>query len=369
MTVGRPADLAVVGAGPAGRALAHRALAAGLRVSLVDPAPTKRWTATYGMYDDDCPPWLDSEAIVASASSFTVYTPDCRVIDRGYVVLDSVRLQQLLSIEGATVTAARARTVSATAIVCDDGSVVRARHVVDARGTGHVDRSRLPRQTAVGAVIDSSERDVVLMDWRPVGGNGGPSFSYRVPLGDGRRLVEETCLAGLPPVPVVDLAVRNIDRGGTSRIDEHVDFPMLVSSRPWRLRAGDALRFGAAGGLMNPATGYSVAQSLAAADVLVDAIVAGRDPHRALWTGRARLAFRLRRLGLGVLLRLTAEELIMFFDAFFQLDPRVQRGYLSARDDAAGVLRAMWSVYRRLPVPLRLRVAAHSIRHICERKV
>ncbi|GAC79439.1 lycopene beta-cyclase [Gordonia malaquae] len=367
MTGGRPADVAVVGVGPAGRALAHRALVAGLRVGVVDPSPTKAWTATYGMYTDDCPPWLAAVAIAASAPSFTVFTPERRVVDRGYVVLDSVRLQESLAIDGATVTTARARQVTATEVVCDDGTVVRARHVVDARGPVAVDLAGLPRQTAAGTVIDSAERDVVLMDWRPVGDHSGPSFSYRVPLGDGRRLVEETCLAGRPPVPVADLAVRNIRRGVESRVDEHVDFPMLVSSRPWRHTPGGAFRFGAAGGMMNPATGYSVAQSLAAADVLVDAIVAGRNPHRALWTGRARLAFRLRRLGLGVLLRLTAEELIMFFDAFFELDPRVQRGYLSARDDAAGVLRAMWSVYRRLPVPLRLRVAGHSIRHICAR--
>ena len=369
MTAGRPVDLAVVGAGPAGRALAHRALAAGLRVSLVDPSPTKAWTATYGMYADDCPSWLEPKSIAATASSFAVFTPERRVVQRGYVVLDSGRFQRSLSIDGATVTAARAQTVSATEVTCDDGAVIRARFVVDARGAFLVDLAGLTRQTAAGAFINSAERDVVLMDWRPVSDGDGPSFSYRVPLGDGRRLVEETCLAGRPPVSVADLAVRNADRGGATRIDEHVDFPMLVSSRPWRHRPGDALRFGAAGGMMNPATGYSVAQSLAAADVIVESVIAGRSPHAALWTRRARLAFRLRRLGLGVLVRLTVEDLIMFFDAFFRLEPDVQRGYLSTRDDAVGVLRAMWSVYRVLPCRLRLRVGAHSIRHIFFRNV
>jgi lycopene beta-cyclase len=369
VTGGGPVDLAVVGAGPAGRALAHRALVAGLRVDLVDPSPTKAWTATYGLYADDCPSWLDPAAIAASASSFVVFTPERRVVRRGYLVLDCERFQRSLSIDGATVTAARAQTVSATEVTCDDGSVIRARHVVDARGALRDDLAGLPRQTAAGAILDSAERDVVLMDWRPVGAGDGPSFSYRVPLGDGRRLVEETCLAGRPPVSVADLAVRNADRGGSARIDEHVDFPMLVSARPWRRRPDDALRFGAVGGMMNPATGYSVAQSLTASDVIVESVIAGRNPHSALWTRRARLAFGLRRLGLGVLLRLSVEDLTMFFDGFFRLEPVVQRGYLSTRDDALGVLRAMWSVYRVLPARLRLRVASQSVRHIFFRKV
>ena len=52
-------DLLVVGAGPAGRALAHRACVAGLAVTVVDPAPDQEWTATFGLFGDDLPLWID----------------------------------------------------------------------------------------------------------------------------------------------------------------------------------------------------------------------------------------------------------------------------------------------------------------------
>ena len=51
-------DVLVVGAGPAGMALAAQCARRGLRTGLVDPAPQRPWTATYGMWADELPAGL-----------------------------------------------------------------------------------------------------------------------------------------------------------------------------------------------------------------------------------------------------------------------------------------------------------------------
>lgn len=358
-------DLAVVGAGPAGRSLAHRALAAGLRVAVIDPAPDGIWSATYGVYTADLPDWFDDSAIAAAAPSVTVFTPTERVIPHGYAILNTAVFQRTLGIDGADVHACFALAVTASTVACSNGRQLRATHVVDARGARSVDHQSRPRQTAAGSVVPSDDASMVLMDWRPACRtvpDATRSFSYRVALGGGRRLVEETCLAGNPPIDVDALTERNRARSGrplvNDALDEAVDFPLLACTTPWRRVDAGPLLFGAAGGLMNPATGYSVGQSLQATDVVVGAIVAGRDPHDALWPRRARLAYRLRVLGLTVLLSLDSDDEVTFFDAFFRIDPRLQHRYLCGRDDAVGVLRAMAAVFPRLPLRLRRRVMA-----------
>ena len=354
-------DLLVVGAGPAGRALAHRACAAGLAVTVVDPAPDREWTATFGLFGDDLPHWIDRRVITASSPSFTVYTPQRRDLDREYCTVSAARLQQVLDLDAATVVRACVTTLTARSVSLDDGRILSARTVIDARGgQAHAD-DRHPRQTAYGVFrtipVQSDphvgEPSMVLMDWRRTPEHA-PSFVYRVDLGEGTELVEETCLAGRPaPTPAVlgDRSART-----TIRPPELVDFPLLSSPTPWKRDRDAPVRFGAAGGLMNPATGYSLGASLAAVDGLVDALRSGTDPARVLWTRGARWTYRLRVIGLGVLLGLDGPQLTAFFDAFFDLPVASQCAYLNSRDDFAGTLSTMWKVFRRLPIRLQVRV-------------
>jgi lycopene beta-cyclase len=92
---------------------------------------------------------------------------------------------------------------------------------------------------------------------------------------------------------------------------------------------------------MHPATGYSVAASLSAADAVVEALVHQRDPRSALWTAQARAVHRLRCRGLSSLLGLSPPQVVRFFDGFFEMPLERQRTYLSARDDLAGVALSM----------------------------
>ncbi|WP_454163492.1 lycopene cyclase family protein [Gordonia iterans] len=360
--------LLIVGAGPAGRALAHRVLVHGGDVILVDPDPHRPWTATFGAFADDLPAWLAVDRVIACAApEFVVYTPTRRAVPRPYATLSATGLQRELDISGAETVAGHVTRVDARAVILEDGRRLTADRVVDARGAW-TDDPRIPRQTAYGTFHPTPEgRDpeMVLMDWRGAG-VVAPSFSYRVDLGDGRTLVEETCLAGAPPVPLEVLAARNTDRaespGAADSAEpsaERVDFPLHPAQLPWHVPAADdrgVLRFGAGGGLMHPATGYSIAGSLAAVDEVAATIVRGDDPAALLWTTRARLVYRLRLIGLAVLLGFDGPGLAEFFDAFFRLTVRTQRAYLGGRDDLRGTTTAMWAVFRRLPAKQKARL-------------
>src|SRR5699024_7540249 len=113
---------------------------------------------------------------------------------------------------------------------------------------------------------------------------------------------------------------------------------------------------------MHPATGYSVAASLSAADGVVGALARGRDPSRALWPWSARTVRRLREIGLTALSLLEPAAMAGFFDAFFALPAARQRAYLSGRTDVAGTAAAMWSLFRAVDPGTRRALARAGVR-------
>ncbi|GGL01456.1 lycopene cyclase family protein [Nocardia jinanensis] len=350
------ADIAVCGLGPAGRALAHRCLARGMTVLAVDPNPQRRWRATYAAWSDELPAWLDSSVIAAGAAEPRAHGLREHIITRPYSVLDTALLQQSLDLTGATVVPGRAVSLDRHTVTLDSGRTLRAHRVVDARGLRH--RPGRAEQTAFGLMLaaGSTPEPSLFMDWRPDNGAESgtpPSFLYAVPLGNDTVLYEETCLVGAPALAPRELARRLHHRlqarGITPVGDEPVErvrFP-VAGGRP------GAGRFGAAGGYLHPATGYSVAASLSAADT----VAAGGSG----WTVAARTVHRLRRAGLRALLALPPAEIPRFFDAFFDLDIELQRAYLSRRDDPIATLTAMSELFFALPGGVRARLAAATL--------
>lgn len=365
------ADAVVVGAGPAGRALARRLADHGLDVTLVDPAPGRPWPATYACWADEVPPWVSDEVVAVRVEGVRVTVPHPVDIRRPYTVFETAALQRFLSAAPLRVRTARAVGLTGRSVTLTDGTRIDAGIVIDARGAP----SPGPRQTAYGIVVDRravaaavGDAGAVLMDWRrprDVSWSWAPSFLYAVPLGADRFLLEETCLAGHPPLAVGELRGRLTDRltdlfGGQPPeplADERVSFPVVGIPAPWR---SQTLAYGGRAGLTHPATGYSVAASLAAADTVAAAIAAGRDPTRALWPRTARTVRRLRLVGLDLLLALDHSDTADFFAAFFALPPGQQRAYLSDRTDVSGTTHAMWSVLRNAPPRLRATIARRA---------
>lgn len=350
------ADIVICGLGPAGRALAHRCLVRGLSVVAIDPNPWRPWRATYAAWTDELPDWLDSTAVAVTVARPHAHGRRAHTLPRSYSVLDTGRLQHNLDLTGATVHTDRAVRLGRHTVTLDSGRTVRGDRVVDARGLRR--RPGRAEQTAYGLVLDDPGTDdpALFMDWRPDNGadpGAPPSFLYTIPLGDGRVLFEETCLVGAPPIALGELdrrlRYRLQARGVPVRGDEPVErvrFPVVGG-------APGAGRFGAAGGYLHPASGYSVGAALAAADD----IAAGRRGT----TSATRAVYHLRRAGLRALLALPPNDLPDFFDAFFDLDIDRQRAYLSGRDDLSGTFTAMAVLFAALPGRTRARLAAATL--------
>ncbi|MGZ3143986.1 lycopene cyclase family protein [Lentzea chajnantorensis] len=311
-------DVLVIGGGPAGRALARACAREGLHTAIVDRHPHRVWTATYGAWADELPPHTP---VAATSTTVRAFAREEHKIDRTYVVLDNSRLHEL----------------PGDVTVLDRPAP--ARHTFNATGA----RKGRAEQTAVGVVIESDDTDTTLMDWR-----GGDTFLYTVPLGDNQVLVEETCLARRPGMPLSELRRRLDARQLPGVREERVRFPL------------DAPRhkgaFGAAAGFIHPATGYSVATSLALAPRVAAAIKAGEDPHQVIWSKKARAVHALRRFGLETLLRMDADETRDFFELFFRLPAESQRAYLSGREDLAGVSAAMVRLFGTAPARFKLKL-------------
>ncbi len=339
----------VCGLGPAGRAVASRCLARGLTVTVVDPVPARHWTATYAAWADELPDWLDPAVVAASIERPVVWGRRRHDVDRRYVVFDSERLRASLDIDAATVLTDRAIELGRDSVVCASGTVLTADRVIDARGVAR--SPALAEQTAYGVFLGPERTEgiePVFMDWRRDNGtkdDAPPSFLYAVPLGGGTMLLEETCLAGRPALSTGELRDRLIHRLRSRGIEldgdetvERVRFPVQGGHHGRH-------RFGAAGGFTHPATGYSVAAALAAADA-----VAADSPVHPL---RTRAVAELRAAGLRALLAMPPHEVPEFFDAFFTLPTARQRAYLSGRSDLSGTLAAMGSLFTAVPPRLR----------------
>lgn len=312
-------DVQIVGGGPAGRALARACAQEGLHTALVDRRPHRVWTATYGAWADELPP---NTPVKATSTVVRAYAREEHLIPRTYVVLDNARLHELPQ----------------EVTVLDRPT--EARVSVNATGA----RKGRAEQTAVGVVIDSDSTETTLMDWR-----SGDTFLYTVPLGGNKVLVEETCLARRPGMPLAELRARLHARLEPAEAEERVRFPLDAPRAP-------GLSFGAAAGSIHPATGYSVATSLALAPKVAAAIKAKDDPRHVIWSRKARVVHALRRRGLEALLRMDAEQTRDFFELFFGLPVELQRAYLSGREDVRGTSAAMAELFRAAPWRLRAKL-------------
>ncbi|MBF6191361.1 lycopene cyclase [Nocardia beijingensis] len=339
-------DICVVGLGPAGRALAHRAMRAGLTVAAVDPRPDRLWPPTFGCWVDELPSWLPATVIATRITQPVVWTTRRHRIDREYCVLSKPGLRSALPLDDAHILAARATRVEPHRVELSDGSAITAATVFDTRGSTSVARRRAA--SAHGIFVDADtaapmvgDGEGLLMDWRPDNGTSSkepPSFLYAMPLGDGTVVFEETSLGLRGGMPQHELRKRTANRLAAHGIRltgnetcEAAHYPL--HEPPPKSRTGQVVGFGARGGMMNPATGYSVADSLTLADTVVTALQQGKDPVAALWPWQARLVYWMRVRGLWGLGRLTTEQSVAAFDSFFSAAPRGQRAVLSTRDD------------------------------------
>ncbi|GGK89052.1 lycopene cyclase family protein [Deinococcus radiotolerans] len=384
----QPLDALVIGAGPAGLALAGELVGAGLSVRLLDPHPPQPFPATYGAWLDDLPAW--AQACAAQVwTDVRVYTgPHATPLLRPYALLDNERLASTLHrrTRGAPRTQGTAhhaeQVTGGWAVHTRGGDTLHARFIVDAAGhAGSVTRSHHPGgpalQTAYGLTArfdrpPSPPGAAVWMDYRTPHGPGEPTFLYAMHLGGDTYFVEETSLIARPAPTRAQLRARlhaRLAAQGTPAAailhEEWVAFPMNVAV------PGPAgpLAFGAAGGLVHPISGFQVAQALHAAPLVARAVAAalrcGQDPHvaawAALWPPERRAARDVHLLGVRALLNLPGEQLAPFFQAFFALPPAAWRAFLDPSTPPGPLARTMLRLFAHLPTRARLPLARAAL--------
>ena len=139
-------DVLVMGAGPAGTALAGALVAQGLRVGTLDPAPDRPWPNRYGAWVDELDALGLTDVAQRTWDSAELVLPDGDVlpIPRGYVSIDGERLRSALQPATQGVVSYRGAAtdlvhgVHGATVGVRGGASLTARVVVDA--TGHESR-------------------------------------------------------------------------------------------------------------------------------------------------------------------------------------------------------------------------------------
>jgi len=403
-TPGELVDVAIIGDGPAGSALALACCRAGLDPVLVGENAT--WAATYSTWADDLPGTevgglVDVDDVTATSSSEVwAYGARPHRLDRRYVTLDNQRLLAALRAE-VQHRVGRVDRVSTTAVGNTDGhrveladaTSIHARLVVDATGWparfARQNGSQSPAwQTALGVVLAEPPNGELgqptFMDFRrvvgpdgsasTVGPHGVTTFCYSLPVHDG-WLIEETVLAAKPAIEPIALLPRLAARLGRHPDSllaeavrtEYVRIP-LGGSRPHLDQP--VVAFGAAAGYVHAATGYSVAASIRTAPRVAAAIAAtlssgsgvvdSRPVAEAVWPAPLRRTRVLHDYGLTVLLDLDDDEVRAFFDAFFDQQIADWTAYLRVDTSPSVISAVMARLFRSSSWQIRRRLAGRN---------
>ncbi|EXC00005.1 Lycopene beta cyclase [Morus notabilis] len=371
-------DLAVVGGGPAGLAVAQQVSDAGLSVCLIDPSPKVIWPNNYGVWVDefeamdllDCldTTWSGAVVFIDEKSKKDLGRPYGRVNRKQ---LKSKVMQKCIS-NGVKFHQAKVIKViheeAKSLLICNDGVTIQATVVLDATGFSrcHVqyDEPYNPGyQVAYGilAEVDEHPFDVdkmVFMDWRDSHLNNNkeikernsriPTFLYAMPFSSNRIFLEETSLVARPGLAMKDIQERMVARLRHLGInvksieeDEHCVIPM---GGPLPVLPQRVVGIGGTAGMVHPSTGYMVARTLAAAPIVANSIVqylgsngslSGHELSAEVWKDLWPIQRRRQReffcFGMDILLKLDLQGTRRFFDAFFDLEPHYWHGFLSSR--------------------------------------
>jgi lycopene cyclase-like protein len=396
----KKSEMVVGGAGPAGLALATELAGRGFSVTVVAPSPRRAWDRSYGSFERDL-----AGLGLESAVSHRFGTPRVELdgasqaLEAPYLRLDTSRLQALLleraeragvSLQSAAVDEVSARGAGTEVLVSAEGrqSRLATRLFVDARGRDAEVRrgsASTPRglQLAYGEWLEVESHgfgpgEMSLMDYRSVTQDqGGPAtFLYALPEGPTRLFAQETVLATAAPLPLERLRRRLYSRlallGVRVRAVLGVERCVIPMGGGLPERRSATLPFGAAAGMVHPATGYQLARALRRAPLVAEAVAsAARDASAtaselaeagldALWPEAERRAFSLYHLGLRALLRFDAARTRDFVREFFRLPTPSWVGFMEGALSPTEVAGAMWRLFLRAPLPLRLELVQSS---------
>ncbi|CAK9184016.1 unnamed protein product [Ilex paraguariensis] len=371
-------DLAVVGGGPAGLAVAQQVSEAGLSVCSIDPSPKLIWPNNYGVWVDEFEAMDLLDCLDTTWSGAVVYVNDqsTKNLDRPYGRVNRKQLKskmmQKCILNGVKFHQAKVIKViheeSKSLLICNDGVTIQAAVVLDATGFSRClvqyDKPYNPGyQVAYGIVAEVEEHPfdlnkMVFMDWRDSHLNNNmelkernrriPTFLYAMPFSSERIFLEETSLVARPGVSMEDIQERMVARlrhlGIKVKSIEEDERCVIPMGGPLPVIPQRVVGIGGTAGMVHPSTGYMVARTLAAAPIIANSIVQYFGSERSclgnelcaevwkdLWPIERRRQREFFCFGMDILLKLDLHATRRFFDAFFDLEPRYWHGFLSSR--------------------------------------
>lgn len=373
----------VLGAGPAGLALAYELSVRGVDVLCVSPELTP-WKPVYGMFLDEVASLDVPFDRVWKRALVSFPDRSSRLLDRPYGRLDRAALFERWSSRLIASDQWRAGAFASALFSADfdeirlvDGTIVRANQVFDA--TGHaacvIKRSPLGHgyQSAYGVETTSSthplgQETMGLMLWDNGLTNVDRStpvatFDYVMPLSPEISFVERTVLASRTLIHPDTIAnASSDDRGQRFECAPSVERCIIPLGYHVPDLTQRRVGFGGAASMVHPATGYMVARVLRTAPRVADTFVSHRNAApdtraralwRAIWSAEQVRTHAMYRFGLEAVLRLTPEQTWDFFDAFFELPEPVWRPYLSGTATVEEVTQLMWRVFKTVPRDLK----------------
>jgi flavin-dependent dehydrogenase len=330
VTALRDVEVAIVGGGPAGAALAIRLASAGREVALFERTPAPRWRAA-GVFTSPATRaellalGLDPGTVASLCrpiSALTVEAPNGARVRLDYgehggaVGLDRVRFEEALLARaravGAAVHAATpvravslpadgARVGALTVAGSDGEAVVGARVVIGADGPRSLvgraarTRGRMPLVRRAGVTVHREDPDAPAdgepVEARMVLGRGwycgiapvprgrvnvgivvpAAALTRRVAAGGSAADVEAEIVAGLPAHP--DGAP---ERWRDAPRTDQVRFAVPLAHRATRVSGGGFLLVGDATGFLDPISGEGIHRALVSAELAADAITSRR---------------------------------------------------------------------------------------------
>jgi lycopene beta-cyclase len=386
-------DVLIIGAGPAGRALAFEFATLKHSVIVVDSNPFEQWKSTYGTWVDD----LDNRDDAAELGScFQRIWPQVRVVgkaehqlSRPYGIFDNSLLQRYLTHDAVRfhkgdVVRIQHNNSDVLHVQLSTSEQFEARIVFDCGGTqsslllrdnqytGGFQSAYGVHTEAVGTVQAGS---FTLMDWStPAGASANPAtFLYAFDLGNGTAMVEETSLVERDAVSDAVLRQRLEQRLGRdfSQATQQVEHVRIAMGGSLPSRIGPVVGFGAAAGFIHPVTGYSVAASLRAAPRVARAVSealaradSADDIARIGWNAVWPTSFLRTRVlhdfGLAALSRLTTTDIQVFFDHFFSLPQSHWTGYLRIDTKARVIAQNMTRLFFNVPMRIKIKLVRKS---------
>jgi lycopene cyclase-like protein len=380
-------DIGVLGSGPAALAVASACVQRGASVTLVAPEPQSTWIPNYCLWADEVPLEIQdlTEEFWPQVAVATVL--GSHTLDRPYVKLDTEALQGHL---WDALRAGAVRVVprialrldhrpGSTTIHTDDGVGHEVQVVIDASGAGtpFVRRvhSRPPAfQTAYGLLLQARGHGfdparMVLMDFRPGSSSTEepPSFLYALPLSDGRLFIEETSLARRPAMSMdllrsrLEARLESLGLAESKRLGQELCAIPMGLGLPAPVQS--VVPFGAAAGMVHPASGYLMSHVLRKAAPVAESILDGLDSggvdvalaagNATVWPRANRRAWEIYGFGLEALVGMNASETTRFFDSFFRLPQDDWSGFL--RGDLAPLRlgAVMTNLFRSVPPSVR----------------